>query len=58
MYRTYWTYHAAYMVTYALIEDAKAQYGGRVLHVFLDDCRNVVRQMRVDSNEVDNFDRA
>ncbi|KAJ5130694.1 uncharacterized protein N7515_006733 [Penicillium bovifimosum] len=56
--KTYWMYHAPCVVTHAFIEDAKAQWGGGVLHVFLDDCGNVVRQMRVDSNEVDNFDGA
>lgn len=39
-------------------EDAEAQGGGGALHVFLDDCGNVIRQMRVVSNEVDNFDGA
>ena len=58
LYRTYWTYHATCVVTHAAIEDAKAQYSGGVLHVFLDDCGNVVRQMRVDSNKVDNFNGA
>ncbi|KAJ5245119.1 hypothetical protein N7489_005215 [Penicillium chrysogenum] len=56
--KTYWMYHAACVVTHAFIEDTKAQSGAGVLHVFLDDCGNVVRQMRVDSNEVDNFDGA
>ncbi|CAG8024579.1 unnamed protein product [Penicillium nalgiovense] len=56
--RTYWMYHAACVVTHAFIEDAEAQGGGGVLHVFLDDCGNVVRQVRVNSDEVDNFDGA
>jgi hypothetical protein len=56
--KTYWMYHAACVVTHAFIEDAEAQGGGGVLHVFFDDCGNVVRQMRVVSDEVDNFDGA
>ena len=39
-------YHAACVVTHAFIDDAKAQGGGGVLHVFLDDYENVVRQTR------------
>ena len=54
----YWPYQAACVVTHFFIEDAEAQRGQGVLHVFLDDCGNVVRQMRVDSEEVDNFDGA
>ncbi|KAL4929921.1 uncharacterized protein BDV17DRAFT_290277 [Aspergillus undulatus] len=41
----YWMYHAACVVTNLFIEDAEAQRGGGFLHVFLDDCGNVVRKM-------------
>jgi hypothetical protein len=49
-------YHAACVVAHAFIEDAEAQGGGGVLHMFLDDCGKVIRQIRVDPNEVNNFD--
>ncbi|KAI9368050.1 hypothetical protein BJX61DRAFT_525685 [Aspergillus egyptiacus] len=58
MCERYWMYHAACVVTHVFIEDREAQEGKGVLHVFLDDCGNVVRRMRVDSTQVDNFDGA
>lgn len=38
------------------MEDEDAQRAGKILHVYLDDCGNVVRQNRVDSDEVSNFE--
>lgn len=40
-------YHAACVVTHLFVEDEVALTGGGLLHVFLDDCGNVVRQWRV-----------
>jgi hypothetical protein len=56
--RKYWNYHADCVVSHFFIEDGNAQRDKGLLHVFLDDCGNVVRQMRVYSDEVDNFDGA
>ncbi|KAL3492738.1 hypothetical protein BJX62DRAFT_235896 [Aspergillus germanicus] len=56
--RKYWNYHADCVVSHFFIEDGSAQRDKGLLHVFLDDCGNVLRQMRVYSDEVDNFDGA
>ncbi|CAP93003.1 hypothetical protein E8E15_003093 [Penicillium rubens] len=55
----YGLYHAACVVTHAFVEDEVALDGGGLLHVFWDDCGNVVRQWRVeDDGAEDNFDGA
>jgi hypothetical protein len=55
----YGLYHAACVVTHAFVEDEVALDGGGLLHVFWDDCGNVVRQWRVEDDGVeDNFDGA
>lgn len=56
--KRYWKYHTACVVSHFFIEDAEAQRGGGVLHVFLDDCGNVVKQITEDSRTADNFDGA
>lgn len=53
----YASYHANCVVTHLFVEDEQALNGGRLLHVFLDDCGNVVRQWRVDDQGGDdNYD--
>lgn len=55
----YGLYHAACVVTHAFVEDEVALDGEGLLHVFWDDCGNVVRQWRVEDDGVeDNFDGA
>jgi hypothetical protein len=44
----YGEYHAACVVTHMFIEDEEALDGNGLLHVFLDDTGNVVRQWRTD----------
>jgi hypothetical protein len=39
-------YHSYCVVTHLFLENEEAFDGGRLLHVFLDDCGNVVRQWR------------
>ncbi|KAL4860437.1 hypothetical protein BDV12DRAFT_209422 [Aspergillus spectabilis] len=57
--RRYFLYQANCVVTHFFMEDAQAQTGdGGVLHVFLDDCGNVVKKIRETSDEIDNFDGA
>ncbi|KAL4809450.1 hypothetical protein BDV18DRAFT_80739 [Aspergillus unguis] len=51
----YWEYHAACAVTHLFIEDREALDGNGLLHVFLDDTGNVVRQWRSTDNG-DDFD--
>lgn len=55
----YALYQANCVVTHLYVEDEVAVNGGGLLHVFLDDCGNVVRQWRVknDGSE-DNYDGA
>ncbi|KAJ5550594.1 hypothetical protein N7535_001463 [Penicillium sp. DV-2018c] len=55
----YGLYQAECVVTHIYVEDEVAANGGGLLHVFLDDCGNVVRQWRVhnDGSE-DNYDGA
>ncbi|KAJ5674681.1 uncharacterized protein N7477_004615 [Penicillium maclennaniae] len=55
----YSLYQADCVVTHIYVEDEVAINGGGLLHVFLDDCGNVVRQWRVhnDGSE-DHFDGA
>ncbi|KAL4949058.1 hypothetical protein BDW69DRAFT_203106 [Aspergillus filifer] len=54
----YWLYHAACVVTHLFIEDRETLDGKGLLHVFLDDMGNVVRQWRMDTeyDMDDNFD--
>ncbi|KAL4796348.1 hypothetical protein BDV19DRAFT_388484 [Aspergillus venezuelensis] len=54
----YWLYHAACVVTHLFIEDREALDGKGLLHVFLDDMGNVVRQWRMNTEYEmdDNFD--
>ncbi|KAJ5086406.1 hypothetical protein NUU61_007713 [Penicillium alfredii] len=52
----YSIYHAACIVTHVFVEDEEALETGLVLHIYLDDCGNVVRQERVDATSVSNFD--
>lgn len=49
-------YHAACVVSHIMIEDKATLDGEGVLQVFLDDCGNVVSQLRGSALEVDNFD--
>ncbi|RDW93962.1 uncharacterized protein DSM5745_01284 [Aspergillus mulundensis] len=52
----YWEYHAACVVTHLFIEDAETLEGKGLLHVFLDDIGNVVRQWRTDETSSEDFD--
>ncbi|PLN75227.1 hypothetical protein BDW42DRAFT_181090 [Aspergillus taichungensis] len=55
----YWAWHAASVVTHVFVEDEVALSGGGLLHVFLDDYGNVVRQWRVDNDGSEsNYDGA
>lgn len=55
----YSLWHAACVVTHIFVEDEVALNGGGLLHVFLDDYGNVVRQWRVKSDgSEDNYDGA
>ncbi|KAI3098440.1 hypothetical protein CBS147333_9075 [Penicillium roqueforti] len=56
--RGYWSYQADCVVAHFFIEDAQAQTGEGLLHVFVDDCGNLVRKKRAKRDEVDNFDGA
>lgn len=58
MCRGYRQYHVDCVVTHMFVEDKYALEGNGLLHVFLDDCGNVVRQLRVEPGWVDNFDAA
>lgn len=49
-------YHADCVVTHMFVEDEVAVNGGGLLHVFLDDRGNVVRQWRVDDGSDDMYD--
>ncbi|CBF69368.1 predicted protein [Aspergillus nidulans FGSC A4] len=51
----YAAYHAACVVTHLFVEDEEALNGTGLLHIFLDDCGNVVRQWRTD-NEGGDYD--
>jgi hypothetical protein len=53
--RGYWSYQAHCVVAHFFIEDALAQTGQGLLHVFVDDCGNLVRKKRAKPDEVDNF---
>ncbi|KAL6233814.1 hypothetical protein BDW75DRAFT_241696 [Aspergillus navahoensis] len=44
----YAAYHAACVVTHLFMEDEEALDGARLLHIFFNDCGNVVRQWRTD----------
>lgn len=46
----YSRYHAACVVTHVYVEDEEALNGGGLLHVFFDDCGNIVRQWRVEDD--------
>lgn len=53
----YWEYHAACVVTHLFIEDREALDGKGLLHMFLDDTGNVVRQWRsIDDGDDFDFD--
>ncbi|KAJ5145822.1 uncharacterized protein N7515_000386 [Penicillium bovifimosum] len=55
----YVLYHVACVVAHAFVEDEVALDGGGLLHVFWDDCGNVVRQWRVQDDGIEyNFDGA
>ncbi|KAJ5120527.1 uncharacterized protein N7515_009915 [Penicillium bovifimosum] len=55
----YGLYHAECVVTHIYVEDEVVINGGGVLHVFLDDRGNVVRQWRVQNDgSEDNYDGA
>lgn len=55
----YGLYQAECVVTHIYVEDEVAVNGGGLLHVFLDDCGNAVRQLRVHNDEKeDNYDGA
>ncbi|KAL3456199.1 hypothetical protein BJX64DRAFT_281531 [Aspergillus heterothallicus] len=56
--RGYWSYQADCVVAHFFIEDAQTQTGKGLLHVFVDDCGNLVRKTRAKWDEVDNFDGA
>lgn len=45
-HRRYADYHYACIITHVFIDDREAQTGGGLLHAFLDECGNVVRQTR------------
>lgn len=54
--RRYSEYHYACVTTHIFIEDKQTQIGGGLLHVFLDDCGNVVRQTRDEEpQQLDNY---
>ncbi|OOQ84400.1 hypothetical protein PEBR_30356 [Penicillium brasilianum] len=46
----YSRYHAACVVTHIFVEDEPALNGEGLLHVFFDDCGNIVRQWRVEDD--------
>ncbi|KAE8158671.1 hypothetical protein BDV40DRAFT_291589 [Aspergillus tamarii] len=50
----YSLWHAACVVTHIFVEDEVALKGGGLLHVFLDDYGNVVRQWRVENDGSEN----
>ncbi|PKY02780.1 hypothetical protein P168DRAFT_191200 [Aspergillus campestris IBT 28561] len=55
----YWPWHAASVVTHVFVEDEVVLRGGGLLHVFLDDYGNVVRQWRVENDGSEsNYDGA
>lgn len=55
----YALYQAECVVTHMYVEDDVAVNGGGLLHVFLDDCGNVVRHWRVqDDGSESNYDGA
>lgn len=55
--RKYWSYHVACVVTHVFVDDDdEALETGCPLHVFLDDCGNVVRQWRVEEGDDSDFD--
>ncbi|KAJ5472248.1 hypothetical protein N7530_006249 [Penicillium desertorum] len=55
----YGVYHSYCVVTHLFIEDEQALDGGGLLHVFLDDCGNMVRQWRTENDGGDdNYDGA
>ena len=49
----YGAYHAACVVTHLFVVDEEAFDGAGLLHMFLDDCGNVVRQWRTDDKGED-----
>lgn len=49
----YGRYHAACVVTHVYVEDEEALNGRGLLHVFFDDCGNIVRQWRVEDDGVE-----
>lgn len=52
----YVLYQADSVVTHIFVEDEVAANGGGLLHVFLDDRGNVVRQWRVEDGEDEMYD--
>jgi hypothetical protein len=52
----YVDYHAACVVTHIFVEDRHALETGDLLHVFLDDCGNVVREWQTEEGADDEFD--
>ncbi|GIK02899.1 hypothetical protein Aspvir_006962 [Aspergillus viridinutans] len=54
--RHYWFYHAECVVTHPFGEEEKALDDRKILHVFLDDCVNIVRQYHRDSCSASGFD--
>ncbi|KAL3451153.1 hypothetical protein BJX65DRAFT_304556 [Aspergillus insuetus] len=52
----YGDYHAACVVTRVFVEDIHALETSDLLHVFLDDCGNVVREWRTGEGADDEFD--
>lgn len=55
MCRRYRRYHSACIVTHVFVEDRQSQEGEELLHVYLDDKGNVVRQIREEPEALDNF---
>ncbi|KAJ5257150.1 hypothetical protein N7478_013254 [Penicillium angulare] len=51
-------YQADSVVAHMFVEDEVAVTGGGLLHVFLDDCGNVVRQWRVEDGTENMYDGA
>lgn len=58
MCRRYLRYHKACIDTYILIEDRETQAGEGLFLVYLDEKGNVVRQLRHEPDELDNFTAA
>lgn len=55
----HWPWHAASVLTHVFVENEVALRGGGLLHMFLDDHGNVVRQWRVENDGSEsNYDGA